>query len=205
MEPLKSRVIKEELKKLNCCKNDIYEISELSSSARLLETGFDENQIYNRVLSKNESEKFDNIAIKRTNSKISLNKSKIFEKYKLTPNDLSILNKNKYSTIVPTIANTLNTATSKKLKPNVELALSENYKINRQLISFFKKEFNFLMKEIRTLTKKIEQDDEHEERYSEWRFFGAVLDRFFIVIFSILTFTSTCAILFSSQNFFKIN
>jgi hypothetical protein len=109
-------------------------------------------------------------------------KNKSFESYKLSPKDLSILNKNKSTTT-----------------PAVTITGGTQIEFNT-----LKKELTVLLKEIREITKKIRDDDDDEEKSLEWKFAGMVLDKLCLYVFSILTIISTCVILLTSPNFFNL-
>ena len=68
----------------------------------------------------------------------------------------------------------------------------------------FKKNLYGILKEVRKLTKKIEDDEEDETKILEWRFAAMVIDRLCVVIFTVATVFSTILILFTSKNFFKL-
>jgi hypothetical protein len=68
----------------------------------------------------------------------------------------------------------------------------------------FKKNLYAILKEVRKMTKKIEDDEEDENKILEWRFAAMVIDRLCVVFFTVATFFSTVLILFTSKNFFKL-
>ncbi len=60
-----------------------------------------------------------------------------------------------------------------------------------------------ILRELRCITAKIKNDEEDAATAAEWKFAARVIDRFCLVIFSLFTVISTCAILFSAPNIFK--
>jgi len=66
-----------------------------------------------------------------------------------------------------------------------------------------KRNLGAILKELKTMTQKIEDDDADEEKILNWKFAAMVIDRLCMVIFSIATFLSTVLILLTSENFFK--
>ena len=69
--------------------------------------------------------------------------------------------------------------------------------------SFLKKDMNTLVKEVKKITKHMQDDDEEGEKKLNWIFAGMVIDRLCFFTFSILTFILTSTLLLSSKNFFK--
>ena len=120
------------------------------------------------------------------NDNYNIIKSKIFEKYNLTTSDYNILHRNKHSDC------------------DIKVSISKGDEIKTELMIFLQHHFKFLLKEICKLTKKFEENEEKKEKILNWKFAGIVLDRFFMLIFSILTITSTVCLLFTAPNFFKI-
>ena len=72
-------------------------------------------------------------------------------------------------------------------------------------LNFLKKDILKLIELTQKISRKVEEDHEEQEKALYWKFAGMVIDKLFFYIFSILTITSTCAILLSSTNFFKLN
>ncbi len=68
----------------------------------------------------------------------------------------------------------------------------------------FVKSLANVLKEVRKLTKKIEDDDADEDKILEWQFAAMVIDRLCVVFFTVSTVVSTVLILFTSKNFFKL-
>ena len=66
-----------------------------------------------------------------------------------------------------------------------------------------RKLINTILKELKVLTKKIQDDAEDEEKELNWKFAAMVIDRLCMWIFAIATFFSTTLILLTSKNFFK--
>jgi nicotinic acetylcholine receptor len=66
-----------------------------------------------------------------------------------------------------------------------------------------KRNLGAILKELKTMTQKIEDDEADEEKILSWKFAAMVIDRMCMVIFSIATFLSTALILLTSENFFK--
>ena len=76
----------------------------------------------------------------------------------------------------------------------------EDYANDPNLI---KRNLGAILKELKTMTQKIEDDDLDEEKILRWKFAAMVIDRLCMVFFSIATFLSTVLILLTSENFFK--
>lgn len=129
-----------------------------------------------------------NIFSNNENQKDSYNvkKNRIFEKYNLTTTDFNILNKNKHTDC------------------DIKISMSKEDEKKTELMIFLQYHFKFLLKEVCKLTKKFEENEEKKEKILNWKFAGIVLDRFFMLIFSILTITSTVGFLFTAPNFFKM-
>ena len=120
-----------------------------------------------------------------------LTNSNIIEKYNLSLNDINILNRNKHSGYIFD-------------KNQSNCTISNDDDIKKELLVFLKKEFQALFKEVCKLTRKFEENEEKKEKILNWKFAGMVLDRFFMIIFSILTLSSTVGILLTAPNFFKM-
>lgn len=67
-----------------------------------------------------------------------------------------------------------------------------------------KRNLGAILKELKVLTKKIEDDDEDEEKILGWKFAAMVIDRLCMVIFTVATFIATFIILLTSKNFFRL-
>lgn len=67
----------------------------------------------------------------------------------------------------------------------------------------FVKSLSSVLKEVKKLTKKIDDDDSDDDKILEWQFAAMVIDRLCVAIFSVATLVSTMLILFTSENFFK--
>ena len=66
-----------------------------------------------------------------------------------------------------------------------------------------KRNLGAILKELKVLTKKIEDDEEDEEKILGWKFAAMVIDRLCMIIFSFATLFATVIILLTSKNFFK--
>jgi hypothetical protein len=66
-----------------------------------------------------------------------------------------------------------------------------------------KMELLAILKELKSVTKKISDNDEDAQRELEWQFAGMVLDRLCLWIFLVVTIVSTCLILLTEPNFFN--
>lgn len=69
--------------------------------------------------------------------------------------------------------------------------------------NLMKRNLGAILKELKVMTQKIDDDDADEEKILNWKFAAMVIDRLCMVIFSVATFLSTVIILFTSSNFFK--
>lgn len=67
-----------------------------------------------------------------------------------------------------------------------------------------KVELSSILKEIRSITRKMASDDEEAEMALEWKFAAMVLDKLCLYLFLILTVGSTVGLLFTNPNFFKL-
>ena len=130
----------------------------------------------------NEGAIFSNEKILKFKNSDSLNKFP--ENKTLFSNKLNFFHiyKNKYSTMIP--------------------SLIEKTKYTE--FNYFRKELKTLLEELNKITKKIEEDNEDEEKKLEWKFAGIVLDKLFLYIFTFLTTILTCIILLTAPNFFKM-
>jgi hypothetical protein len=84
---------------------------------------------------------------------------------------------------------------------------SPNHKINTNPstdVAPLKKTLHNILKELRFITQKVKDDEEEEGRQLGWKFAAMVIDRLCIIVFTVATFISTIAILFTSKNFFKV-
>lgn len=106
------------------------------------------------------------------------------EGYKISEKDLSVLNKNKNS-------NALQFSPLNKL-----IAPSE--------INMLKKDVHVILKELRSITKRLQDGDDEDDKSLDWKFAAMVLDKLCLYVFGILLISSTCVILFTSPNFFKL-
>ena len=61
-----------------------------------------------------------------------------------------------------------------------------------------KKELQGILKELHFLTDKVKTEDDFNEKCSDWKFAAMVIDRLCMIVFTIFTVSSTCAILFSA-------
>jgi hypothetical protein len=84
------------------------------------------------------------------------------------------------------------------------LKLTLNDKINNYEFVLFKKQTLLLLKEIRKITKKMRIQDGNTRKSLEWKYAGYVIDRLCLYLFTVITITSTCALLITSPNFFKL-
>jgi len=57
-----------------------------------------------------------------------------------------------------------------------------------------------ILMEIRRLTDKCRHDEDIQEECNDWKFAAMVIDRMCLVMFTVFTVVSTCAILFSAPN-----
>lgn len=67
-----------------------------------------------------------------------------------------------------------------------------------------KRNLGAILKELKVLTKKIDDDDEDEEKILGWKFAAMVVDRLCMVVFTISTVIATVVILLTSKNFFRL-
>ncbi len=143
-----------------------------------------EYEIKEKVMSTNEN--LHSLEIENEINNYNCKKNRIFEKYNLTTTDFNILNKNKHTDC------------------NNKISMSKEDEKKTELMIFLQYHFKFLLKEVCKLTKKFEENEEKKEKILNWKFAGIVLDRFFMLIFSILTITSTVGLLITAPNFFKV-
>lgn len=66
-----------------------------------------------------------------------------------------------------------------------------------------KRNLGAILKELKVLTQKIEDDDADDEKVLNWKFAAMVVDRLCMILFSLATFLCTFFILLTSKNFFK--
>ena len=97
---------------------------------------------------------------------------------------------------------TENHSTEETLASTLNMAINDE--INDYEFLLFKKHILLLLKEIRKITRKIRIQDENTRKSLEWKFAGYVIDRLCLYLFSAITIISTCSILFTSSNFFKL-
>jgi hypothetical protein len=69
-------------------------------------------------------------------------------------------------------------------------------------VTSLRRNLNLILKELRTITTKIKDDEEDEEKALMWKFAAMVIDRLCMVFFAIATSLSTAVILLTSKNFF---
>lgn len=93
-------------------------------------------------------------------------------------------------------ANNINKQTS-----NNECDEDEDYSRDPNLV---KRNLGAILKELKVLTQKIDDDEADEERILNWKFAAMVIDRLCMIFFSAATFLSTVIILLTSKNFFKL-
>jgi hypothetical protein len=141
-------------------------------------------EIKEKILSNNEN--LHRLEIENEKDNYNCKKNRIFEKYNSTTTDFSILNKNKHTDC------------------DIKISMSKKVEKKTELMIFLQYHFKFLLKEVCKLTKKFEENEEKKEKILNWKFAGIVLDRFFMLIFSILTITSTVGLLITAPNFFKV-
>ncbi len=75
--------------------------------------------------------------------------------------------------------------------------------VNTDLLGL-KHDVSTILLEISNISKKLKENDEEGDRSLEWKFAAMVLDKLCLYVFGILTIVSTCGILMSSPNFFKL-
>ena len=64
-------------------------------------------------------------------------------------------------------------------------------------------ELRAILKELRFMTDKMKSQDEDDTITSDWKFAGAVIDRFLLWFFAIATIISSVAILLAAPNMFS--
>ena len=74
---------------------------------------------------------------------------------------------------------------------------------NKNDISSLRRSLNAILKELRSMTQKLKDDEEEEEQSLNWKFAAMVIDRLCMYFFAIATFISTALILFTSSNLYK--
>ena len=60
-----------------------------------------------------------------------------------------------------------------------------------------------ILKELRSITQKLKEDEDDEGKALDWKFAAMVIDRLCMVVFTVATLLSTVLILFTSKNIFK--
>lgn len=60
-----------------------------------------------------------------------------------------------------------------------------------------------ILKELKTITQKLKEDEDDEEKALDWKFAAMVIDRLCMVVFAVATLLSAVLILFTSKNIFK--
>jgi len=114
--------------------------------------------------------------------------------------------KNKF----PTIQNSdLSNGETDSIYVNINRTYSNEYlnyayeNITKQNDESFSQNLNMILKELQTITNKIKNDEEDEEKSLDWKFAAMVIDRLCLVIFTFATFISTAVTVITSKNFFK--
>ena len=74
---------------------------------------------------------------------------------------------------------------------------------NKADVTSLKRNLNLILKELRTITNKIKDDEEDEVQALTWKFAAMVIDRLCMVFFAVATALSTGLILLTSKNFFE--
>ena len=73
----------------------------------------------------------------------------------------------------------------------------------RNEYALVKRSLLLILKEMRTLTQKMKDDEDYEAVSLTWKFAAMVIDRLCMFFFAFATFFSTAAILFTSPNLYK--
>ena len=60
-----------------------------------------------------------------------------------------------------------------------------------------------ILKELRSITQKLREEEDEEENGLEWKFAAMVIDRLCMIVFAVATLLSAILILFTSKNIFK--
>lgn len=66
-----------------------------------------------------------------------------------------------------------------------------------------RKSLGSILKELRTITQKLKEDEDDEGKALDWKFAAMVIDRLCMVVFAVATLLSAILILFTSKNIFK--
>ena len=74
---------------------------------------------------------------------------------------------------------------------------------NKSEYILVKRSLNMILKELRSITQKIKDDEDYEAISLSWKFSAMVIDRLCMLFFAFATFISTAGILFTSPNLYK--